>query len=123
MPTCNRRSRPPKASRSLQQQQRNKNSVNICSRTTKPGWDFFFFFPYSLRTERETSSVLISAVIKMELNLSDGLVPSVYNQQRATASDVNHIEVIREFRILARSVYVPATSAPFSSGDRRDSYR
>ena len=67
-------------------------------------------------TERKTTSILISTVIKMQLDLSDGLVSSVYNKQGATASNVKHIKIIRKFCIFTCPINM-APSAPFTSSN------
>lgn len=64
-----------------------------------------------LFTKRKTTSILISTIIEVELDLPDSLVSSVYDQQGATATNVNHIKVIRKFCIFTWSINMTPSTA------------
>ncbi|GAU50249.1 hypothetical protein TSUD_189010 [Trifolium subterraneum] len=79
----------------------------------------FLLFKESF-TKREITAISICTIIKVEWDLPDGLVSSVYNKERTATSNINHIKVIRKFSFFTWSINMAPSAAPFSSSNCRD---
>lgn len=66
-------------------------------------------------TKMETANIFRGAIVLVKLNLSNRLVPSVYNQEGTSDANVKDVEVVWELRILTWAIHMDSPSAPFSS--------